>query len=413
MTAVAWETPVELAPAEKHRAERVVEQLAAAVINRWEAEVPQFGLIEGKVGLGFALYELAAAGFAEADEHAERAVVGAVEAFNTSGANPGLHAGVAGLGWLVDAWVGEEDLCGPIDDSLTERVTAMQHEVLISLRAGLTGIGLYAARRARRGVPSARSLLEAVSAKLAGLSHETQLGLTWQTPGSYFRSRISNPSDYPNLDEVKAIHEWGSAHGLASLILLLGELQAQQVPGASSTQRALKWFWASRKPAPNRFSWVTFDGHEKPLNVFSWCTGDAGAGLPTWLAAKVAGLPHEQEEALSFGRGLATRIIEGERPGIEGRIDLCCGLSGVLQSFASWAALSGEPAFAEAARVVTSRLLEELASHKLEDHRVDLQFGLAGIAATLLGVVRGIEPAWAGPMAMGLPSAKSPPPSVD
>jgi hypothetical protein len=236
-------------------------------------EVDGFGFIEGKVGMGFACYELAAAGVADADEAAVRALVGAVELFNSGGAQPGLHGGIAGLGWLVDAWVADEDLCVPIDDSLRERVERMHDaEPVISLRAGLAGIGLYAARRAPRAA-SARALLASVSSLLARSAHRLPNGLVWNTPQRYLLGR-DGASLFPTLPTT--IREWGAAHGVAPVALLLSELQAQSVPDAPDTTQALEWIWSSAEPQPNRFGYAWGDGQRKGLNVGSWCTGDPG-----------------------------------------------------------------------------------------------------------------------------------------
>ncbi len=405
MAAIAWETPVVHDPGSVRRAQSEVERLAAKLIAGWEQHVSMFGLIEGKVGVAFTLFELAAAGLAEVDDHAERALVAAVEQFNSSGANPGLHAGVAGLGWLVDAWLGEEDLCGPIDDSLREKVSQMKNEPNIGLRLGLSGIGLYAVRRAPR-VASARLLLEEISQTLTSSVRRAPEGLTWNTSAAYLKARgaegfFATPQ--------QNIREYGSAHGVAPLCLLLSQLEKLRVPAASPVVETLRWVWGSTKAEPNRFGYAVGDSTRVPLNTFTWCTGDPGTALPCWLAATSSDLHPEADHFLTFGRSLAQRIVDGERPGLEGRIDLCCGLSGVLQVFSGWAAMSGDPLFAEASRVLLKRLLDELAGFELSRMSLDLQFGIGGVAATLLAQVNGKAPSWAGPLAMVLPDVKQPP----
>ena len=405
MAAMSWSTPVTHEPEQLRQAQSAVERLTARVVAGWELATPSFGLIEGKVGVAFALFELGAAGLPDDGDHADRALVAAVEQFNSGGASPGLHAGIAGLGWLVDAWLGEEDLCGPIDDSLREKVLAMKSEPNIGLRAGLSGIGLYAARRAPR-VASARLLLEEISAVLAASVQYTPEGQTWNTPSSYLVAR-GGGSMFAGPQKV--VREYGTAHGVAPLCLLLSQLQNQSVPSGSSLSETLRWVWESTKPEPNRFGYAVGDSTRAPLNIFTWCTGDPGAALPCWLAATSAGLAHQADQFLRFGRSLAKRIVEGERPGVEGRIDLCCGLSGVLQVFSGWAAMSGDPLLAEATRVIFKRLLDELVTHDLDGLTIDLQFGICGLAATLLAQLTGKAPSWAGPLAMVLPEVKTPP----
>ncbi len=406
-TLISWSSPVELEAAQKRRAELEIERLTAQIIARWEAESGAFGLMDGKVGLGFSMYELAASGVPDADEHAERALVGAVDQFNTGGANPGLHSGIAGLGWLVDAWLGEEDLCGPIDDSLREKVEGMTApEPVISLRAGLIGIGLYAARRASR-VSSARALLEAVAATLARASHQTREGLTWNTPGSYWEGR-GGSSDLFKF-ENKVIREYGVAHGVAPLALLLSQMEQLGLSGVSSTSETLRWMWSTTQAEPNRFAWACSDSERTELNVATWCTGDPGVAFVSWLAARSSGLNEEAEKWASFGRELAQRFLGGERPARPERIDLCCGLAGVLQIFSSWAAMSGEPAFADVTRALLTRLLNELDTGGLDKLPIGLQFGLAGLAATLTAQTSGRPPAWAGPLAIALPHIKASP----
>jgi lantibiotic modifying enzyme len=391
-----WVTPVVHSPAAQRRAQLEVERLSADVVAKWENEVKAFGFIQGKVGVAFAMYELAAAGVPELDDHAERAMVAAVEQFNTGGANPGLHAGIAGLGWLIDAWLGEEELCGPIDESLLERLhqdrSAMPN---IGLRAGLAGIGLYAARRAAR-VPTARVLLEHVSERLATSARHTPEGLTWATPVSYFESRGGKNAFGPEAE----LREYGSAHGVAPVVLLLSELHAQRVPTALPIAETLRWFWATTHAESNRFGWVTSGSQREPMNLFTWCTGDPGVALPCWLAAQSTGLADESAKWLAFGRSLAQRVVDGERPSLEKRVDLCCGLSGVMQLFSIWAALSGDPLLADAARAVMVRLLDELQGADLNELGVGFQFGTAGIAAALLAQTTGQPPSWAGPLAM-------------
>jgi len=407
MAELKWQTPIVLAPTVRSRVEAEVERLTAQILSRWDQEPEGFGFIQGKVGMSFAFYELAAAGVPETDVAAERALVGAVDLFNAGGANPGLHSGVAGLGWLVDAWVGEEDLCTPIDDSLRERVELMtEAKPLISLRAGLTGIGLYACRRVDRA-HSARALLASVSHALVRSSQRTPQGLTWNTPRSYLMAREGKPL-FPNENERKVIREWGVAHGVAPLALLLSQLEKHQIPGAAETRESLEWIWASTHREPNRFGWLWADGDRAELNRSAWCTGDPGVALSCWLAASAVGLREEQARWLELGHQLARRITGGERFSLEGRIDLCCGLSGVTQAFSSWAAVSGDPLLADAARALLMRLLDEVQKTDLAQMSLHLQFGVTGVALTLLAQLTHKAPAWAGPLAMTYPDARTP-----
>lgn len=390
-----WKTPVELEPQQQRRAELHLERLTSQVLRRWEREANGFGFMEGKVGVAFALFELASAGRSDTADHAARALAAAVDQFNAVGANASLHSGIAGLGWLIDAWVGDEDLCGPIDQSLTTHVNEMASaNPVISLRHGLAGIGLYAARRAPR-VATAHVLLKAVLSRLTEAAQVTPEGVTWNTPYSYFMNRDGG-SVFASLGEHAVIREWGVAHGVASVVLL----QSQSNTGP--LRDALRWMWNSTQPESNRFGWVWADGERARLNVAAWCTGDHGVALSCWLAATVADLPDEATQWLRFGRVLAQRVIDGERPAVQKRLDLCCGLSGVLQGFSSWAALTGDPLFADAARACLNRVLDELEPVELEKESVMFQFGLSGIAAALLSMTSRRAPAWAGLLAMAL-----------
>ena len=255
---------------------------------------------------------------------------------------------------------------------------------------------------------SAKRLLDEISARLGALGIRGPDGVAWASPKAYLEKR-TREDPWPELAATKQIFEWGSAHGVAPVILLLSQLAEQHVPGAPSVSEALRWVWASQPQRPNRYGWISMDGHLREANVFSWCTGDTGVALPCWLGATVNGLPEHAATALALGHSLAKRVIEGERPGVEKRIDLCCGLSGVLQSFVSWAAMSNDPVMAEASRRLLSRLVDEMSAIKTDDMTVDLQFGLAGIACTMVGLTTGIAPSWAGPLALALPNVGSPP----
>lgn len=400
---LTWRRPFELTTSDRLRVEAALDHLGRRVLDRWEAETSSFGFIDGKVGVAFALCELANVGHADAPSHAERAIVAAIDQFNAQSAGPSLHSGIAGLGWLIDRWSDAEALCTDIDESLSAHVHASPERPVVSLREGLIGVGLYASHRSRRA-DSARALLRAVSTEVNRAARLTEQGPTWLTPPNYLVSR-GGTRLFTEAQQLGVIYEWSTAHGVAPMPLLLSQCEANDLGVAStSTELALQWLWATTQPQRNRFGWIQGDGRRVELPLNAWCTGDWGAILPMWLAAREAGLRDEADRALAFARELARRLLDGERPGEPQSVDLCCGLSSVVCIASSFAGFSSESIFGEAAVSLVRQTLDHLDRLDADALSVGFQFGLSGVVATLVSVLSGQPPSWAGLLAHAPPT---------
>jgi len=216
----------------------------------------------------------------------QRAVNGlnvAVEKIGT-GAFPhhALFDGLCELGWTVQhiSYVLAGDTASDEADDPLEDVDACLLNVVrhypegatYDLISGLVGIGVYFLERLPRA--SAREGLRLILQLLEDSSESSWGGRTWRTPaeGLPEEQRAVCPNGHYNL---------GVAHGVPSVVYLLGEMAAGDVErdrALGLLDPVIEWLFARRRPptAPTRFSSWFVPGAEPTDSRLGWCYGDVG-----------------------------------------------------------------------------------------------------------------------------------------
>ncbi len=272
----------------------------------------------------------------------------AIEALGNQVTGPGFYAGFSGIAWAVDHLRGiggpDEDANEAIDEALIEFLNVPRWGLDYDLVSGLVGYGVYALGRLDR--PTGRALALRVLDHLEALKVPVEDGWTWATAPELLPAwqRVGSPSGYYNL---------GLAHGMPGVVALLGHALAQGFAPERCRpllEGALRWMRGQRRPegfgacfaaATN----IGEPGEPSPTRI-SWCYGDLGLSVAWLIAARGAGNPAWEAEALEVAR-LCTR-----RPPPEGAADacLCHGFAGNAHLYNRLWQATGEAVFAEAAR---------------------------------------------------------------
>ena len=208
------------------------------------------------------------------------------------------------------------------------------------------GFGVYALERLPRS--GGRECLEGILARLAESSERQPEGITWHTSPELVGpiQRDTFPDGNYNL---------GVAHGVPGVIGLLGEICAAGLPADRGGEArrllagAVDWLLAQRLPpgAASRFPYSVAPGVPPAPSRLAWCYGDLGVATALLAAARAAGEPAWEEEALAVARQAASRPVVGS-----GVLDsgLCHGSAGVAHLFNRLYQASGDAALGEAAR---------------------------------------------------------------
>jgi len=344
-------------------------------------------------------------------DRAERLLERAVDRLGRDEVSPGLHLGLAGLGWtalhLLDpAEHGTyADLFAPIDAALEEWVAMSPSRDRFDVVYGLAGIGVYALERLPD--PSAKRLLAAIVARLAATARPQAVGVAWRSDPGWIACDASVPRP-ENQD-------WGLglAHGAAGVIALLGRVVAAGVE--TSAARALlgdavAWLLSHELPRNDEscFSYyaVPPDVRRPPARA-AWCNGDPGIAAALLVAANATGTRAWRSAAVRIGLRAAARSPAGA-----GVLDagLCHGASGVAHIFHRLFLSTRDERFARASRRWFARTLamrtrgRGFAGFRALDpdrhHRLAWRSapgfltGGAGIALALVAATTGVEPAW-------------------
>jgi hypothetical protein len=315
-----------------------------------------------------------------------------------------LYSGLSGVGWAMahlqgrlPGLDGEEDLA-EIDEVLLSHLGQSPWREDYDLIGGLVGFGVYALERWPR--PAARACLERVVDRLAETAERRADGLTWWTDPAWVapETREEFPRGYYNL---------GLAHGVPGVIALLGQACAA---GLGSRARplldgAVCWLLAQQQPDGFRH-WVA-PGATMPPGRLAWCYGDPGVAAALLVAARSAGEPAWEREAVGLARRAAARPAEQA-----GVVDtgLCHGAAGLGHLFNRLFQATGDSVLGTAARFWFGRTLGMRQPGRgvagfaaSRGARADEQqwvadpgllTGATGIALALLGATTAVEPAW-------------------
>jgi|HubBroStandDraft_3_1064219.scaffolds.fasta_scaffold00583_5 hypothetical protein len=426
------------------RAAAVVEEIADALAGWPEipAEDPAgASLASGEAGLALFFSYLDRArpgrGYAElAEERLDRAV----DRLATSFHQPGLFQGFTSIAWTVEHLRdrSEEDPVEEIDAALLDLLATSPWRDDYDLTAGLAGFGAYALER--WPAPTAAACLARVCERLAELAVPQEVGLAWLTPDESLhpRERQGYPHGMVNL---------GVAHGVPGVLPVLAQAAAAlgtappplgapppalgaaapalgtappplgapppalgaPLPPRALLAAAIAGLLHRRLPAGGDSIFPTAWGPAaEPIPArTAWCYGDPGIAAALWLAARAAGEPAWEAEALHLARTAARRAPE--RSGVRDAC-LCHGAAGLGHLFNRLGQAAGDPELLAAARVWLARALDLRepgrgvagfvtwgpdAAERM-DWRNDpsLLTGAAGVGLALLAAATTVEPAW-------------------
>ncbi len=339
----------------------------------------------------------------------------AVEVFETAidemaglPADPGLYAGFTGMAWVhehLQDWFldGSDDTGADIAAAVEKALSVPWSDY--DLIQGLVGMGVYALERLPR--PGAERCLRRVVARLSELA-ELQAGTAaWRIPADLV------PPDRRDWFP-QGFFFTGVAHGAAGVISLLSAAHAAGVEARPLLDAAVRWLLAQRLPpgAGSAFSYETapevVPGAPFPRPTrLAWCHGDPGISAALLGAARRAGEPAWEREALGLARAAAAR--SGSEKSIADA-GLCHGSGGLLHLFNRMYQATGDPALGDAARFWFDRTLalrrpgEGVAGFL--SWEIDAQgnsgglaapgflTGAAGIGLALLAAATPVEPAW-------------------
>jgi hypothetical protein len=400
--------PPALAERALEAVEAIAADLAAAEPSALTAHVARwFSLGHGKAGLAlFFLYLDQARPGRSHDETALELLDQAIEGVGCHGLGPDLYGGFAGVAWVLEHL--HRRLGDPAGDP-GEEVAARLVDLLgrspwqedFDLVSGLAGYGVWALERLPR--PEGEEGLRRVMARLAETAERGPATVAWFSPPEMLPERVRSalPLGYYNT---------GVAHGVPGVIGFLGQALSAGVGEARELLGgAVRWLLDHRLPPGARSifpSYLTPDAEPSPTRL-AWCYGDAGVAAALLGAARRAGEPEWEREALAAARAAASR--RGKETGV---VDagLCHGSAGLAHLFNRLYQASGDPRLAEAAVFWIERTLEMRKpgdgiggfrfwevddAHEL-GWRADPGFlgGAAGVGLALLAAATPIEPAW-------------------
>jgi hypothetical protein len=278
------------------------------------------------------------------------------------------------------------------------------------LISGLVGLGVWAVERAPRS--HGEEAAESITRRLGELAERRDGGITWHTPSE--RMLASEAATFP-----QGQYNLGVAHGVPGVIGVLGEMVAAGLAAGEASELlagAVAWLLRHAQPegSASRFAYsVRPDvGEAPPPSRLAWCYGDPGIAVALLVAARAAGEPEWERQAV------ATARVAAARPRDDGGVvdgGLCHGAAGLAHLYNRLFQATGDPLFKAEAVAWLERLLaqrqpgEGIAGWRAwrpigDLMRPDPQFGwvtdeglltgATGIGLALLGAVSPVEPAW-------------------
>lgn len=389
------------------RAREVVRELAAVLALPEEmAASPAPDAVDRAL---FWAYAAGALGDPDSEEQLARASEEMAARIDLGFGTPGLFAGLAGAGWVVQHIASDDaasrGFLALVDDDLVAALSAGSWSDHYDLVAGLVGFGVYFLERLRSaaGLPAAIEGLCRIVEHLDRASEEHPDGLAWHTRPELLPpwQRERHPDGY---------HDLGLAHGIPGIVALLGAITG--TPAATPRcgellAGATRWILAQRLGAGSRGRFpstaVSPPGSGQPARL-AWCYGDPGVALALWGASRRAGPPALEAEARALATGCARRVPEES-----GVVDacLCHGAAGVAHILNRCYQASGDPVLRSAAvawfeRTLAMRRPGEGAAGFLTYKgdrdpswvgATDLLEGAAGIGLALMSAL-GADPGW-------------------
>lgn len=374
----------------RERAEEAVLDIAGALADAATKGLKDPSLAAGGAGLAlFYRYLAAATGRAEYEEVAARFLDDAIDAVVGGPVGPSLYEGFVGIAWVTSHIDPEDDTVEEVDEFLAEHLERSPWDGSYDLISGLAGFGLYGLERLPR--PAARDCVARVVDRLEENAEWSAEGVTWHTAPELLprHQRERTPGGHYNL---------GVAHGLPGAVAFLAAACAAGVAEEKARpllDGAVRWLLAQRLPEAEGArlpSWVASEEEPRPTSS-AWCHGDPGAAAALLVAARCAGEPAWEHEALALARLAARR--PREEAGILSA-GLCHGAAGLGHIFNRLSQATGEEEFAAAARFWLERSLDMRRPGEAVAGfgEPGLLTGAAGIGLALLAATGGVEPRW-------------------
>jgi lantibiotic biosynthesis protein len=353
------------------------------------------------------------------DERALALLEAAIDATSERPAAAGLYGGFAGIAWTLEHLtgslveppaLGEEDPGGEAAAALAEYLGRTPWQDDYDLIGGLVGFGAWGLERASR--PFGEEAVASVVRRLGELAERRDGGITWRSWPQSMR-----PSDAQRFPQGN--YNLGVAHGVPGVVGWLGELRAAGLAPDEARELlagAVEWLFAQALPAgaASRFPYSVAPGAEPVPSRLAWCYGDPGIALTLLVAARAAGEPEWERQALAVARAAAAR------PRDQGRVldgGLCHGAGGLAHLYNRLYQATGDPLWRQESLAWIERLLDQrrpgegIAGWRswrpLGELPADGSFpelgwvtdpgfltGAAGIGLALLAALSPIEPAW-------------------
>lgn len=230
---------------------------------------------------------------------------------------PTLGSGALGVYMALDAAsvaVGHTDLLREV----TDFEEYLLHEVLqndisgygAELCEGITGIGIFAEYRVKKGSIAAAEISAKVLGFLAAASEESASGITW-------RAKRHDTSG-------RALIDLGVAHGVGGPILWLSNLLRREPnnrPCRRLLEDSLKALLNESRHSGDVSTFGYFAGDMADARL-AWCYGDLGLGWTVLCAGEALG----DQEVMNIGLAVLLRAV-GRPPSTWGIVDpwLCHG----------------------------------------------------------------------------------------
>ncbi|HKQ73290.1 MAG TPA: lanthionine synthetase C family protein [Blastocatellia bacterium] len=322
---------------------------------------------------------------------------------------PYLCGGYAGLGWVIANLTGklleptEDANCEAVDQAIIEFLQSHAEPLRYELLYGLAGLGVYALERLPH--PAAVEILRLIIARLSALAERVPAGVTWFTSPESLPEwrRLRYPNGYYNL---------GLAHGAPGVLPMLARACAVEQTRAQAwelLEGAGQWLRAQQLRDQEGTSfphWLAPEIEPRPGRL-AWCYGSLGAAT-AWLdAARRAGQPVWEAEALAMLRRAALTAVADSGVRDAG---LCHGAAGAAHIFNRLYQATGEEIFERAALRWYEHALSlrqpgtGLAGYRMWapsesgaegwETRPDFLDGVAGVGLALLAACAEYEPQW-------------------
>lgn len=255
---------------------------------------------------------------------------------------PGLHGGVAGVGWTGAYLQGvdvDDDPAADLDEALLLGTAHVPYDRPYDVVEGLAGIGIYALERI--AIPSARTLLAQVIARLDETSCASHGGwgssLAWLPPDA----RVGR-SDHD--------HDLGVAHGAAGTLPVIASAIAHDVSRDTALvlyRRTREFLFSQILDRPDAsFPAMLRAGEVAQRTRGAWCYGDPGMAAALHAAARAVGDRELEDRAI----GVAEKALL--RPMTEWSVHdaaFCHGASGLAHCYHRLFRASGRERLREAA----------------------------------------------------------------